>query len=90
MSAIKPTIGRKVWYWPVDGGPGVSLDATEPFDATLVFVHDSVWVNLHVVDHRGNTFTVERVALGEDAVAGQASWMPYQLAQAAAQVPAGS
>lgn len=52
---IKPTIGRKVWFWP---GPDHAemnvLNDEQPLDATVVFVHSDRMVNLLVIDHMGH------------------------------------
>lgn len=88
---INPTVGRKVWYSPEAGEGGVKL-GEQPFDATVVFVHNERMVNLLIVDHAGNGFSKHSVTLLQDDDAplpqgGHASWMPYQVGQAKAAVP---
>jgi len=83
---IQPTIGRKVWFWPVEGhGHMNCIDEQQPFDATVVFVHNDRLVNLIVVDHMGHVERVNKATLKqeEDPVpAGSyAEWMPYQVKQ---------
>ena len=90
---IKPTIGRKVWFYA--GGavlPGAwttykSGDETQPMDATVVYVHGDRMVNLAVLDHAGEPHAVRSVHLvqpGDEAVPNgmRAEWMPYQVGQA--------
>lgn len=87
MSTITPTIGRKVWFWP-DANCITSLAATrengQPFDATIICVHDDGTVNLAVHDHVGHHFAKLSVPLGDEPAAEgcSATWMPYQLGQA--------
>lgn len=88
MSAILPTVGRKVWFRP---NGHLQLGMTElysgtPMDATVVYVWGPNMVNLLVVDHVGNQFPVNSVTLaGPDTPIPSWSyceWMPYQLGQA--------
>ena len=88
-----PTIGRKVWYWsgPEDLDLVTYLDASQAFDATVIFVHPDCCVNLLVNDHNGTEYVVIKAILedpeegdchcqeGRDE--GYASWMPYQKQQ---------
>ena len=83
---IKPSVGRKVWYSPEEM-QGVKL-GEQPFDATVVYVHDDRRVNLLVVDHAGNWLYVEKAPLLQEDDApqpggGHCYWMPYQTGQAA-------
>lgn len=94
MALINPTIGRKVWFWPqqedLDEGMkqfGADSYEPQPFDATIVYVHGSSLVNLHVLDHQGNAWKFENVILLEGLRPYEfpvrcAAWMPYQLDQA--------
>lgn len=90
---IKPTIGRKVWFYAGTAVlPGVwtihnSGDETQPMDATVVYVHGDRMVNLAVLDHAGEPHAVRSVHLvqpGDEAVPNgmRAEWMPYQVGQA--------
>jgi hypothetical protein len=94
---IKPTIGRKVWFWfnPQDqhGSPTplriVRYDPKQALDATVVFVHNDRLVNLDVVDHTGEHWPLLAVPLvqkGDQAPVdhGYCEWMPYQQGQAEA------
>lgn len=81
---IKPTIGRVVHYRPAH------LPSTEqPHAAIIAFVHSDECVNLAAFDSFGNAYSVTRVRLHQDENtpppfdSGFASWMPYQLGQAA-------
>lgn len=80
---IKPTIGRKLWYWPsnadrhigLDYVPGphnppiVAHDFSQPCDATVVYVHSDNLVNLRVTDHNGNTHARTSVHLVQEGEA---------------------
>ena len=93
---IKPTIGRRVWYWPsaYDCGNGsvsppstMQADHVQPCDAGVCYVHSDRLVNLTVADHNGNMHKRTSVQLLQDddeIPVGQAyaTWMPYQSAQA--------
>lgn len=92
---IKPTIGRKVWYWPgVHGAATFNiLDEKQPLDATVIYVHNDRSVNLLVVDHVGQTHDLRGVVLAQpeddreklvfsNQYAGLAEWMPYQVGAA--------
>ena len=96
---IKPTIGRRIWYWP---GPTdlfavasmARIESEQPFDAGIIYVHSDTCVNLQVTDHRGGIWFREKVRIlqeGEnDSVldsAGVAQWMHYQVGQARAVRP---
>lgn len=86
MNSIKPTIGRKVWFWDYGNG-AYNLD--QAFDATVIYVWRDAMVNLRVTDHNGSTSIQTSVQL-RDPIPGDrhgmervATWMPYQTAQAA-------
>lgn len=94
MPTMKPTIGRRIWFWPngvtsVDqGGPLALISTEQPMDAGIVYVWGDNMVNLDVTDHYGNhhrATSVRLLAEGEakPAVGAYATWMPYQQAQAA-------
>jgi len=91
---IKPTIGRRVWFWP-NGSTAVGatsvtvIDAAQPFDAGIVFVWNDRMVNLDVKDHYGKAASATSVTLlqEEDSIPQigfYATWMPYQTGQAKA------
>lgn len=95
---IKPSIGRKVWYWP---GPNLHSasgsihvrDRQQALDATVVYVHHDRCVNLHVIDHDGFIHTVHSAQLlqPEDPAPNPAdpyaAWMPFQVGQAKGDQP---
>lgn len=101
MTIIKPTIGRRVHYWPSQGDLDCSfsvtrvsyLDVKQPCDAGVVFVHNDRCVNLQVNDHSGTIHRRPAVRLvqpgDEPAMDGEAvcTWMPYQLEQASKDSP---
>ena len=84
-----PTIGRRVWYWPRHDEFDLALDGKQPFDAGVIFVHPNGEVSLMVTSHSGHQFHKDYVRLQQPAdddylkVGGYATWMPYQVAQAA-------
>lgn len=87
---IKPTIGRRVWYWhskKVVISPMVSFDHHQAFDAGVIFVHSDNLVNLMVTDHAGHMYPCPFVRLLQDDEEPEgdeayAQWMPYQRAAA--------
>lgn len=90
MTAITPTIGRKVWFYP-SGDTSLAQNSKEqPLDATIVFVYGTgATVNLFVIDHNGNTQPKHSIRLIQPDEAlptsgAYATWMPYQAGQAAA------
>jgi len=86
---IKPTIGRKVWYWPTAAEKSWSHD--QPFDATIVHVTGERTVNLLVHNELGYPVPAkENVVLVQpdmkrEPVPGECSWMPFQTDQARTQ-----
>ena len=76
---IKPTIGRKVWFFDAPGTPEQ--------DATVIDVHGDRCVSLFVINRGGTTSNQRSVILvqeGDAIPAGShATWMPYQVGQAA-------
>ena len=91
MEPITPTIGRKVWYWPTENDIKLDLmdsfDPNQPFDATVVFVHNLRKVNLFVMDHYGHADDrcgIPLIQPGDKKPdgGGYCEWMPYQIAQA--------
>lgn len=84
---IKPTIGRKIWYWETAEqfklfNFGVENVVTQPFDATIVAVHSPSRVNLFVLDHEGLGMARTSVRLVQDDEIPPdscfATWMPYR------------
>lgn len=73
---IKPTIGRRIWYWPgsIDTDmdsvarmhviePNAEQPAPQPLEAGIIFVHSDTRVNLQVTDHMGGIWFRERVRI---------------------------
>jgi hypothetical protein len=91
MKMIKPTIGRRVWYWPSaqDRGetenPTASIiqqgDKSQPCDAGIAYVHSDRLINLTVADHNGVMHSRTSVTLmqeGDEIPQGfYAQWMHY-------------
>lgn len=93
MSTITPTVGRKVWFYDEDADRDLREmqrhDDTTPMDATVIYVWSPTCVNLSITDHAGRIHMRGRVTLrapaegdchGKERVA---TWMPYQMGQAA-------
>jgi hypothetical protein len=79
--AIKPTVGRVVWYWAEGYQEGV-----QPQAGIVTYVHSDDLVNLAVFAPNGSAYPHTSVRLmqhQEHAARGECSWMPYQLGQAA-------
>lgn len=86
---IKPTIGRRLWFWPngvtslSNGAPLSIIDKSVPLDAGVVFVWNDRMLNLDVTDHYGNHHQATSVPLLQDdderpTVGAYATWMDYQ------------
>lgn len=92
---IKPTIGRRIWFWPgqvdlLTAAPMRQVAPEQPFDAGIIYVYGDTCVNLQITDHQGGIWFRERVSIlleGEDQHPGNpygvAQWMHYQVGQAA-------
>lgn len=83
---ISPTPGRIVWYFPAPHD-GIGQIAGQPLAAIVAAAHHDRLVNLAVFDAYGNTQQRSNVQLAQpgDEVPNNAyaSWMPYQVGQAA-------
>lgn len=88
MSAvITPTPGRIVWFYPA-AYDGIAMIGRDPLAAIIAGVHNDSLVNLAVFDAHGNMQQRSNVTLvqpDETAVTEgpMATWMPYQVGQAA-------
>jgi hypothetical protein len=87
---IKPTIGRKVWFYPnQQEDKGFRLEEHQPCDATIVYVHDERTVNAVVLSHEGIAVIMFKLKLLQDddpippRTERYLTWMPYQIGQAA-------
>lgn len=83
---MQPTVGRKVYFSPT-ANDGVKL-GEQPFDATVIYVHNDRLINIAYRDHMGTQFSRTDVPLLQDDDAplpdgGHCYWMPYQKGQAA-------
>lgn len=84
---IKPTIGRRVWYWPSvnTGNTGFAhYDSKQPLDAGVAYVHSDRMINISVADQNGvmhSRTSVPLLAEGDQRpeYGGFCEWMPYQL-----------
>jgi hypothetical protein len=79
---IKPTIGRIVWYHPLNSTP-----EQQPLAAIIVYVWSDTCVNLGIFSPEGLADHVTSVSLyqgdGPKPYEQYAEWMPYQQGQAA-------
>lgn len=77
-TVIKPTIGRKVWYYPTACAPEE--------DATVIDTHGDRCVSLFVINRGGTTSNQRSVILVQDGdpvpTGSHCTWMPYQVGQA--------
>lgn len=95
---IKPTIGRKLWFWEslaaFNSARAHNFDhdtlpvAEQPLDATVVAVWSPAMINLYVIDHNGTgraETSVQLIQEGDTPPPGRfATWMPFQVGQAKA------
>lgn len=84
---IKPTIGRRVWFYPNGGIAGFTASPDQPCDAGIAYVWNDRMINISVADHNGVVTGRTSVALLQDddtpPVAGMyCTWMDYQIAAA--------
>lgn len=88
---IKPSIGRSLWYWSMEGerdALGMTLlSSLQPFDAKVIFVHSDAYVNLMVTDHVGVQHYRGSVLLLQEGDMPPnyrpfAEWVPHQTGQA--------
>ena len=89
---MKPTVGRRVWYWPHDYERGEG-DKTQPFDAGIAHVHEDGSINISYANDIGNMMPGKQlVNLVTDRapMPGECSWMPFKLAQAKAAADVGT
>lgn len=97
---IPPTVGRRVHVWGKEGCGLTCLDPEQPFDGGIIFVHPDGKVNVSVTDHVGMQTTMQRLPIsdpdegnrqgydGAGTLQNYATWMPFQVGQAKAQVGA--
>lgn len=81
---IKPTIGRKVHYWPFPHER--AFETSQPFDATVCFVRGDTAIDVAINNEFGNAIPGRPCTLAQDRdpVPGECSWMPYQVQTAKA------
>ncbi len=83
---IAPTPGRIVWYHPAEHD-GIARLNGNPLSAQIAGIHNERLVNLAVLDAYGNWQQRSQVELVQpDTTApnhAHATWMPYQVGQAA-------
>lgn len=99
---IKPTIGRRVWYWPHlteaaywdRDSEGCEIPS-QPFDAGIAHVNLDGTINISVFNDLGNAMPGKQnvhQTTPEERKVGCWSWMPYQVgvASQAGQVMVGT
>ena len=79
---IMPTIGRRIWYWPIGTETVNTRDYRQPFDAGVIYVTPEGRVSLYVTDHEGQRFVRPGVEITDGVEPGCAQGMPYQVGQA--------
>lgn len=94
MPMDKPSVSRRVWYWPRESERNYIDDGAppQPFDAGIARVNLDGTINVSVINDLGYPMTpLQNVALREtpdQARPGECSWMPYQVKKALADAPA--
>lgn len=92
--AIKPTVGRRLWYFASNYDvsshidPLTIADRSQPLDAGIAYVHSDRLINISVTDQNGVIHSRTSVTLYQDGeflpVDGNyCVWMDYQVQQAA-------
>lgn len=82
---IKPTVGRVVLFFQVNGL--IPRELGKPLPALVVYVHSDALVNLAVFDMYGHTHPVTNCRLVQPEETADLSnmfctWMPFQVGQA--------
>ena len=86
MTAIAPTVGRVIHFFPAPVMLGMQTQG--PLAALIAKVNEDDTVNLAVFDSNGMPFHATNVRILDEGEAPRekenyAAWMPYQLGQAA-------
>lgn len=64
---IKPTIGRVVWFWPMEDADSMEvIDGEQPMAAIIAYVHADDSITIGGVDHYGRHYSAEQVKLVQD------------------------
>lgn len=82
---IKPSVGRRLYYWPHPEEK--SFEHDQPFDAGIAHVHDDTTITVTVNNDLGYPIAPKQhITLAQDrqALPGECGWMPYQEGQARA------
>lgn len=82
----KPTVGRRVWYWPhptersIDTPEG---EKPQAFDAGVAHVNEDGTINVSLTNefgtHIGGRQNVVLRGTPDDALPGECSWMQYHV-----------
>jgi len=81
---IKPTVSRRVWYWPLSSEKSFAHD--QPWDAGIAHVYGDDCITVSVTDELGwPQPPKQEITLAQDRQAepGECGWMPYQVSAAA-------
>lgn len=88
---IKPTVGRKVWFYPRydSRDNGLCIVGGREHSADIVSVHNDRLINVAVFDANGKLFQKTSVTLVQEGDqlpdSDHCRWMPYQIGQAKSQ-----
>lgn len=88
MTAITPTVGRIVHYYPTNEDSGAIISLGQPLAATIAHVWNERCINIAYLDTNGVWRSKSSVLLVHEddearPGAGYCAWMPYQIGQAA-------
>jgi hypothetical protein len=87
---IPPTVGRRVWFYPLGLSQQQFPTFGGPHDAGIAYINTvGHTINISVADHLGEMHAFVAVPLLQDGQEEPAepycTWMPYQLGQAKVQ-----
>jgi hypothetical protein len=86
----KPTVGRRVWYWPIETERSIPLAdedfVAQPFDAGIAHVNADGTINVSITNDLGYPIHPRQNVVLRDtpdqARGGECSWMTYHVKKA--------
>jgi hypothetical protein len=86
----KPTVGRRVWYWPIETERSIPLAdedfVAQPFDAGIAHVNADGTINVSITNDMGYPIHPRQNVVLRDtpdqARGGECSWMTYHVKKA--------